>query len=243
MPLASRKVFLTAEWRHLAMLNYEIEPSILTPFVPAGTELDSWQGKTYISVVAFLFLRTRVRGMPIPFHQNFEEVNLRFYVRHLSHEGWRRGVVFIKELVPRYAIAYIARRFYNENYLAVPMSHHLQKSHGELKSVSYSWRYGEEENFVKMAIDGPSQPLAEGSMQEFITEHYWGYAKQRDSSTMEYRVDHPRWNVWDAKKFEFHCQVTDLYGEQFAPFLSTPPASAFLADGSEVKVYGGVKLS
>ena len=212
MPLASRKVFLTAEWRHLAMLNYEIEPSILAPFVPAGTELDSWQGKTYISVVAFLFLRTRVRGMPIPFHSmTFEEVNLRFYVRHLSHEGWRRGVVFIKELVPRYAIALIARRFYNENYLAVPMSHYLQKSQGELKSVSYSWRYGEEENFVKMAVDGPSQQLAEGSIQEFITEHYWGYAKQRDGSTMEYRVDHPRWNVWDAKKFEFHGQCQWIY--------------------------------
>ena len=88
------------------------------------------------------------------------------------------------------------------------------------KVCSYSWRYGEEENFNEnVPIDGPSQPLAEGSMREFITEHYWGYAKQRDSSTMEYRVDH-RWNVWDAKKFEFHCQVTDLYGEQFAPFLS-----------------------
>lgn len=242
MPLASPKVFLTAEWRHLAMLNYEIEPSVLAPFVPAGTELDTWQGKTYASIVAFLFLSTRVRGMPIPFHQNFEEVNLRFYVRRLSHEGWRRGVVFIKELVPRRAIAFIARHFYNENYLAVPMGHRLQTSQSELKSVLYSWRHGAKENFVKLIVDGPGQPLGENSVQEFITEHYWGYAKQRDGSTMEYRVDHPRWNVWDAKKFEFHCQVAELYGEQFAPFLSVPPASAFLADGSEVKVYSGVKL-
>jgi hypothetical protein len=242
MPSATPKVFLTAEWRNLAMLNYEIEPSVLAPFVPAGTELDSWQGKTYVSIVAFLFLRARVKGTPIPFHQNFEEVNLRFYVRRLSHEGWRRGVVFIKELVPRFAIAFIARRFYNENYLAVPMRHHLEKHQGELKSASYSWRYQGHENYVKLAITGPAKPLVDGSAEEFITEHHWGYARQRDGSTMEYRVDHPRWHVWQAQHMEFHCQVADLYGDQFAPFLSTPPASAFLANGSEVKVYHGVKI-
>ncbi len=76
--------FLTAEWRHLAMLNYEIDPVILRPFVPSGTELDSWNGKTYVSIVGFLFLKTRVRGLAIPFHQNFEEINLRFYVRRLG---------------------------------------------------------------------------------------------------------------------------------------------------------------
>ncbi|HEX4350501.1 MAG TPA: DUF2071 domain-containing protein [Verrucomicrobiae bacterium] len=243
MPPAAPKVFLTAEWRNLAMLNYETEPSVLAPFVPAGTELDSWQGRTYVSIVAFLFLRTRVRGAPIPFHQNFEEVNLRFYVRRLSHEGWRRGVVFIKELVPRFAIAFIARQFYNENYLAVPMRHHFEKHQGELKSAHYCWRYRGQENYVKLAIAGPAKPLADGSAEEFITEHYWGYARQRDGSTMEYRVDHPRWKVWQAQHIEFHCQAADLYGDKFAPFLSAPPASAFLADGSDVKVYQGVKLS
>ena len=78
------KVFLTAEWRYLAMLNYEIEPAVLAPFVPQGTELDSFDGKTFVSIVAFLFLDTRIGGIPIPFHRNFEEVNLRFYVRRKS---------------------------------------------------------------------------------------------------------------------------------------------------------------
>jgi hypothetical protein len=122
------------------------------------------------------------------------------------------------------------------------MRHHLEKSHGEPKSVSYFWRYHGHENFVKLAVAGAAQPLVDGSHREFIAEHYWGYARQRDGSTMEYRVDHPRWKVWDAQQMEFSCQVADLYGDKFAPFLSAPPASAFLADGSEVKVYGGVKL-
>ena len=242
MKINSTKVFLTAEWRYLAMLNYEIDPAVLAPFVPPGTELDFWNGKTFVSVVAFLFLDTRVGGIPIPFHRNFEEVNLRFYVRRKAEDGWRRGVVFIKELVPRSAIAFIARKFYNENYAALPMSHRIEKVEADVKSVSYSWRFDGRENVLKLAVNGSAQPLVDGSLQEFITEHYWGYARQRDGSTMEYRVEHPRWRVWEAQRVEFDCAAASLYGEKFGQFLNQPPASAFLADGSEVKVYKGVKL-
>src|SRR5581483_11035238 len=118
--------FLTAEWHNLAMLNYEIDPAVLRAFVPNGTELDSWNGKAYVSMVGFMFLKTRVRRFAIPFHQNFEEINLRFYVRRKGPDGWRRGVVFIKEIVPRFAIALIARMFYNENYVALAMRNILE---------------------------------------------------------------------------------------------------------------------
>src|SRR5262245_60741200 len=120
--------FLTAEWRHLVMLNYEIDPAALRARVPAGTELDSWNGKTFVSLVGFRVLRTRVLGVPVLFHRSsigkgisrtswgsFEEVNLRFYVRRRAPEGWRRGVVFVKEIVPKAAVAAVARWVYNEN--------------------------------------------------------------------------------------------------------------------------------
>jgi len=224
------------------MLNYEIEPAVLAPFVPAGTELDFWNGKTFVSIVGFLFLNTRVGGIPIPFHRNFEEVNLRFYVRQKADDGWRRGVVFIKELVPRSAIAFVARKFYNENYIALPMSHRIEKVQEDIKSVSYSWRFNDRDDFLKLAVHGQAQPLADGSIQEFITEHYWGYARQRDGSTMEYRVEHPRWRVWETLAAELHREVPRLYGEIFHKYLERPPSSSFLADGSEVKVFHGVRL-
>jgi uncharacterized protein YqjF (DUF2071 family) len=237
-----QKVFLTAEWRWLVMLNYEVEPDVLAPFVPAGTGLDFWNGKTYLSLVGFYFQNTRVRGISFPLHRNFEEVNLRFYVRRQTEDGWRSGVVFIKELVPRPTIAFIARTFYNENYVALPMSHHLETLSDEKKSVSYSWRFKGRENWLKVTTQGLGQIPANGSHQEFITEHYWGYARQRDGSTVEYRVEHPRWQVWETATAEFHCDIAGLYGENFGQFLHRPPSSAFLADGSEVKVFRGVKL-
>ena len=239
------KLFLTAEWRWLVMLNYEIDPATLAPFVPPGTELDSWNQKTYVSMVGFLFQHARVRGLSIPFHRDFEEVNLRFYVRRKAEDGWRRGVVFIKELVPRAAIAFIARAFYNENYFRLPMSHEIYPANiGPAARISarYSWRFKNRDNSLKVTACGAPQLPSEGSHEEFITEHYWGYVTQRDGSAKEYRVEHPRWHIWEAATAEFQCDVANLYGNQFCEFLARTPSSAFLADGSAVKLYNGARL-
>ncbi len=236
------KHFLTAEWKHLAMLNYEIAPSVLAPYVPVGTELEVWNGRHLVSVVGFRFLRTRVLGIPIPFHRNFEEVNLRFYVRRKAEDGWRRGVVFIQEIVPRAAIAFLARTLYNEPYVALPMSHQIETKAGSLNAAEYTWRFGGRENRLQLTVRGKPQPLREGSEAEFITEHYWGYNTQHDGSTMEYRVEHPRWRVWDAATTRLDCDGAELYGPQFKDCLSRPPSSAFLAEGSAVTVSRGVRL-
>jgi uncharacterized protein YqjF (DUF2071 family) len=235
-------VFLTAEWRWLAMLNYEIDPARLAPLVPAGTELDFWNGKTFVSVVGFLFQNTRLRGISIPFHRNFEEVNLRFYVHRKAGKEWRRAVVFIKELVPRSAIAWTARTFYNEPYTALPMSHRIEKAGEQVKSVTYGWKFSARENSLLLTTRGEAQPLREGSEPEFITEHYWGYTAQRDGSTLEYQVEHPRWRIWEAREARLDCDVANLYGKQFAEVLSRPPTSACLAEGSPITVRKGVRI-
>lgn len=237
------KIFLTAEWKHLAMLNYEVEPTLLSPFVPAGTELDSWNGKTFVSMVGFLFLKTRVLGIPIPFHRNFEEVNLRFYVRRKSEEGWRRGVVFIREIVPRSAIATVARNFYNEPYIALPMSHRIEGPPAAVKSAEYFWRNNERQNALKIVTRGEAKPLCDGSEAEFITEHYWGYNSQRNRATLEYRVEHPRWLVYETSEAKLDCDAAALYGAQFCDSLNCKPSSAFLAAGSMVTVYQGARVA
>lgn len=237
------KIFLAAEWRHLAILNYEVDALLLKPHVPSGTELDTWNAKHMVSVVGFLFLKTRVFGIPIPFHRNFEEVNLRFYVRRKTEDGWRRGVVFIKEIVPRLAIAIAARRLYNEPYIALPMAHRMEMEADLVKSAEFSWRFGSRQNNLKVTVANAAKPLREGSEAEFITEHYWGYNRQRSGATLEYRVEHPRWRVYDALDAKLECDVAGLYGERFHDGLNCKPASAFLAEGSHVTVSRGLRLS
>jgi uncharacterized protein YqjF (DUF2071 family) len=241
-PLAPARPFLTAQWRWLAMLNYAVDPAVLRPLVPAGTELDTWGGVTYASVVGFMFLDTRVLGVPIPFHRDFEELNLRFYVRRRGPEGWRRGVVFVKEIVPRLAIATVARVVYNENYVALPMRHRLDVSVQAGGTVEYGWRHGGRWCALRAAVRGPAGPLLEGSEEEFITEHYWGYARQRDGGTVEYQVEHPRWSVWRAESSTLDCDVAALYGPAFAESLTAAPRSALVADGSAIVVRQGRRI-
>ena len=224
------------------MLNYEIEPSALASFVPAGTELDLWNGKTFVSVVGFLFQRARVFGISIPFHRDFLEVNLRFYVRRKAPDGWRRGVVFIKEIVPRTAIALVARKLYNEPYIALSMAHRIEHAGDLLRSAEYFWRFAGEEHSLRIAAHGEAQPLQHGSEAEFITEHYWGYTGQRDGGCLEYRVEHVPWRLWQTSRAELACDVAGLYGREFAEALASPPKSAFLAEGSDVTVYRGRDL-
>ena len=228
--------FLTANWRYLAMLNFVVDPKIVAPLVPPGTEVDFENGETFLSVVGFLFLDTRLLGLPIPLHRDFEEVNLRFYVRKKSADTWRRGIVFVRELVPRRAIALVARAFYGEKYLALPMKHEIEHVDPKLK-VEYSWRRGCKWESLKMSASGEPQAIAAGSHAEFITEHYWGYTRVR-AGCSEYRVEHPRWKIWNANNFEFRGDTAALYGPQFVETLSAPPRSAFIAEGSPITIEG-----
>lgn len=231
-------VFLTAEWRNLLMVNYVVDPAVLEPLVPAGTELDFWHGRTVISVVGFQFLKTKVLGVPIPFHRNFDELNLRFYVRRRAADGWRQGVVFVKEVVPRWAVAWVARTVYNENYVCLPMRSKVVVP-GPLR---YEWRSDGAWHAVSADVIGEPYVPAADSEETFITEHYWGYAKQRDGSTVEYEVTHDPWPVRRCESPALSPRAVDFYGPVFAPFLSAAPSSVFAADGSPIAVYRGRRI-
>ena len=226
--------FLSAEWRHLVMLNFTVDHAVLEPLVPPGTELDYFRGQAFVSLVGFLFLRTRVFGISFPFHRSFEEVNLRFYVRRKSEEGWRRGVVFVRELVPRRTIAFFARTFYGEPYSAFPMRHSVDLSASSIR-VEYAWcRESRWETLYAIGMGQP-QEISDGSEEEFIAEHYWGYTG-RKTGTSEYQVEHSRWRIWQSVDAGFEADVSTLYGSRFVEGLSAPPVSAFIADGSPVTV-------
>ena len=240
---AMPRPFLTARWESLILLNYVCPTALLEPLVPAGTTLDLWQGEALVSVVGFLFKDTRLLGTPIPFHRHFEEVNLRFYVLRETPDGeLRRAVVFVRELVPRWAIATVARVVYNEPYLAVPMHHHVELAPSTGGTVAYGWRHEGTPYTLRGTAHGPAELATPGSEAEFITEHYWGYPRQRDGGTLEYQVEHPSWRVWTLTDAAFEGPPAPLYGPAFTDVLADAPHSAFLAVGSEVAVHKGRRV-
>lgn len=238
----SRRVFLSAEWRDLVMLNYEVEPSLLNPYIPPGTTLDSFNGRTYFSLVGFRFCRTKLLGLlPVPFHSDFDEVNLRFYVRRKEDRDDRRGVVFIAEVVPRRAIATTARLAYGENYTCLPMKHRLETD-GLNRTAEYQWQVGGQWCGLSARTAGlPTRPQ-EGSLEQFITEHYWGYSTQRTGGCVEYHVSHVPWQVWATDRAGFDGDASTLYGRELASVLQRPPECAFVADGSPVTVFTGNRI-
>jgi len=224
-------VFLTAEWRHLLLFNFAVEPALLAPLVPRGTELDLAGGAPHVSLVAFRFVRTRVLGLPIPFHRDFDEINLRFYVRSRGPEGWRRGVVFIREVVAKPAIALAARAIYNEPYVT-----RRTRSHVDRDGATYELRNEGAWLTLRAHHDGP--PVWDDHV-EGMTENHWGYTRQSDGGTIEYEVEHPRWTVWRAARFELAGDFAPLYGPAFGAVVASPPRSVLVADGSAVVVRRG----
>jgi uncharacterized protein YqjF (DUF2071 family) len=234
-----QRVFMTAEWVNLVMMNYSVDPGLLEPLVPHGTILDHFDGKVYVSLIGFEFNRSRIYGVPIPFHQSFEEVNLRFYVRR----GEKRGAAFIKELVPKRAVAAIARFAFNENYSYVPMAHRVERGAlGEIQAAEFAWGREPKRSSMRIQTEGEGFLAPEGSLSQFITEHYWGYAAQADGGCLEYEVEHPRWTVWDAKDAQFAGDGAWTYDAEFAAVLAREPDSAFMAEGSPVAVSKGMRI-
>ncbi|MEM9548562.1 MAG: DUF2071 domain-containing protein [Bacteroidota bacterium] len=233
--------FLKAEWRKLAIANYIVDKNLLEKYVPAGTELDLWKGNCYISLIGFMFLNTRLLGTKIPFHTHFEEVNLRFYVKRFDGMEWKRGVVFIKEIVPKPALTFVANTVYNENYETMPMRHYWNTS-TDYRTVEYQWKLNTKWNSFNVKASLDSRPIAPNSETEFITEHYWGYAKVNSSKTNEYEVTHPKWQAYHVLSYEINVDFGAVYGKEFDLLNSLNPASVMLAEGSEITVENKKKI-
>ena len=230
--------FLTADWRDLIMANYEIDPAILASRIPPGTELDLHDGRCFVSLVGFMFLNTRVLGIPVPGHINFEEVNLRFYLKRELPDEVRRGVCFVKEIVPRRAIAFVARMFYGEPYECWRMSN--DREHGR---VAYTWNREHVNNDLVAILGGDIGVPPPGSHGEFIIEHYWGYTRRSATRTDEYKVEHPKWNLREIVSSNIDVNFAAVYGDEFGFLSKAEPYSVLFAKGSEIAVFAGERIS
>ncbi|KAA3440071.1 YqjF family protein [Rufibacter hautae] len=237
-----KKTFLTAEWRKLIMVNYAIDAQVLQKYLPPHTQLDLWNGTCYVSLIGFMFLNTKIKGIRIPFHTDFEEVNLRFYVKYPEAGVYKRGVVFIKEIVPKTAITLVANALYKEHYVTMPMQHSWDLREDAL-AIEYRWKKQDWYRLGVVAQPTP-QPLAPGSEEEFITEHYWGFTTRDEHTTTAYEVAHPRWEMYPVTEYQLSVDFTALYGPDFDFLNTASPRSVFLAEGSEILIKeGGVLRS
>jgi uncharacterized protein YqjF (DUF2071 family) len=234
------KALLTANWTNLLTATFEADKKLLQPFIPAHTELNDWNGKYLMSLVGFLFSKPYIYSIPSPFYRRFEEVNLRFYVRHKSKSGWRKGVVFIKEIAPSRMIGRVAKWLYHENFICLPVKYKTQTDK-EKRSIEYSWKVNGKWNFLKLRASVNPLSGNENTVETFIKEHYWGYTKNNNQS-FEFEIQHPPWSVYPGLSFEMNLDANTIYGEEFTDYFAEKPVTTFLMDGSQTKVSNPVLL-
>ena len=232
---SKKRSFMKAEWNDLLFINYEINPKLLQKYVPKGTEIDLWNGKCYISLIGFMFEDVKILGVKIPFHVNFEEVNLRFYVKRFEDGKWKRGVVFVKEIVPKHAISFVANSLYNEQYQTLPMRHE-RASEDDTLLFKYEWKKNLNWNSITVKTEKKLIPIEENSEAEFISEHYYGYTISPRKKTVEYEVKHPRWHQYKVIDYAVNVDFDMVYGKEFAFLQNLQPASCFVAKGSKITI-------
>ncbi|WP_342663477.1 DUF2071 domain-containing protein [Flavobacterium tegetincola] len=227
--------FMKAEWNDLLFINYQIDPKLLEKYVPKGTEIDLFNGKCYISLIGFMFENVKVLGIKIPYHVNFEEVNLRFYVKRFEDGNWRRGVVFIKEIVPKHAITFVANTLYNEQYQTLPMRHERTVTKTS-RFFKYEWLKENYRNSISVETEKKLMPIEENSEAEFISEHYYGYTIPPRQKTVEYEVKHPRWQQYKVIDYALTVDFELTYGKEFAFLQDLKADSCFVAKGSKISI-------
>ncbi|MBL0012307.1 MAG: DUF2071 domain-containing protein [Flavobacterium sp.] len=228
-------VFLKANWENIIMVNYEIEPEILLPYLPNGVTLDLYDGKAYVSLVGFMFKNTKIFGVPIPYLGTFEEINLRFYVKRREGNTIKRGVVFINETIPYRVVAWMANKLYKEHYTVVPTRHFIHQM-GEKQQVKFEWLLNRRWNHILVEANTAAKKMVAKSLEEFIYEHYYGYTKVSENYTEEYRLQHPSWEVNEVYNYDIRCDFSSMYGADFSVLNETKPTAVFIAKGSSVKV-------
>lgn len=228
-------IFLKANWENIIMANYEIAPEILDPFLPKGVHLDLFDGKCYVSLVGFMFKKTKIFNIPIPFFGTFEEVNLRFYVYRKIGNEIRRGVVFIDETVPFPIVAWMANKLYKEHYTVVPTKHQIDNE-GIHQKIKFEWKANKKWNSIYVENSKDSKKITDGSFEQFIYEHYYGYTKIDADKTEEYKLQHPSWNTHKVLDYKIDCDFEAMYGKAFSVLNTKKPEAVFIAKGSSVKV-------
>ncbi len=232
---------IKAQWRKLVMANYAIDSQILEKYLPVRTQYDLFHGEVYVSLVGFMFMETSILGIKFPFHTNFEEVNLRFYVKRPHNEGWKRGVVFISEIVPLPTVTFIANNFYGEHYRTMPMKHKMSTVNDEF-TVEYYWKK-KNWNSLKIITGTSTHDMIADSEEDFFTQQYWGYNRVSENSTLEYEVLHPSWKFYDTKGYTIDVDFANIYGDKFSFLQNQKPKSIFLAEGSTISLKKGTRLS
>jgi uncharacterized protein YqjF (DUF2071 family) len=180
------QVVIRQDWHHLLFLHWEVPPAELQALLPAGLDLDTFEGKAYVGLVPFTLTGVRpILTPPLPWISSFHEINVRTYV----HRNGRDPGVWFFSLDASSAIAVAAARAaYKLPYFhahidfdAGPAIRFDSKRDGTAP-VHAHIRYAPAET--------PAARAAVNSLEFFLVERYLLYAVDEHHDLYRARVHH-----------------------------------------------------
>ena len=238
-PVAKTKPLMKAVYSDLVAVNFQIDAKILRPLVPPGLELDFYHGETFISLIAMMIKNVKIWGLPFSLVPSCPELSLRFYVQRKDGDQVEKGACLIKDYISGSTAAWFLESQFKSEFAKMKIKS-VSSGFGEniIPEVEYQWKVDDHWNKLRVRARskikrGPN-PL--DTKVGFILDHN-NYFSTFEGKTVAYRVERPKWEIWDAAQANFTCDVSQLFGKEFVKPLAKRPASVFVAGGSAVTIY------
>jgi uncharacterized protein len=211
------------KWRNLLFAHWSVPEDALRPHVPGSLEIDTKDGATWVSAVAFHMARVRPRWLPpLPPVSDFLELNFRTYVRF---DG-KPGVFFLSIHASKRLAVQIARWFSPLPYVYARMECSQEKGEHRFQCASV-----DREGAVAFTAEYTPQfevyAASRGSLSEWLLERYCLYAGTPSGRLVSTEVHHAPWAVQDVT-VEI---ASNTLGRPFGLDLSPRPDRAHFSCG------------
>ncbi|HZL36456.1 MAG TPA: DUF2071 domain-containing protein [Tepidisphaeraceae bacterium] len=204
-------------WHELLFMHWPIRPGLLRPLLPAGLELDTFDGEAWLGLVPFRMSGVRPRGVPpIPGMSAFPELNVRTYVTTLG----RPGVWFFSLDAANWPAVRMARRFFHLPYFNAAMAvdaqgdeirYHSRRTHCNAPSAELRMRY---------RPTGPAYFTREGNLDHFLTHRLCLYCANSCGQIFRGDIHHVRWSLQPA---EAEVELNEMSAQIGVALPDIPP--------------------
>lgn len=229
-------------WRDLLFLHWPVDANTVQRLLPAGLEIDTYDGSAWVGLIPFRMPVVRAFGLTIPGAGSVLECNVRTYVRC----GIETGVWFFSLDANSISAVYSARTIFRLNYrhsristnrdsdrfeYVVERRDHHRRSHIGQRSARSSNGGDSQQPAMRCVWDiGAAMPSAKpGELEHFLTERYALFTIGRGGRLLVSRIHHESWRLREARIVELNDSLIEAAGVDIGGARASEP-TAFHCD-------------
>lgn len=194
------------EWNNVLFFHWVVPYKSLRNCVPKNLNIDTFDGKAYVSLVAFTMQKIRPKKLPsIPFISNFHEINLRTYINNDN----KKGVYFLNIETEKLLSAFIAQKLSGLPY---------EKARIKRVDKKYTSTNPKKKLFLETEFEIGETILDKTMLDIWLTERYCLYLT-KGPSLYRYDIHHKEWELKNlkVKKLNLNYKIDKVNLSDSAP--------------------------